>query len=180
MMRTIGSPSEIVKDPVAIKNVIESPAGPRYGRPHNRYGPPTALFSRELALLRYDLEHLEAFQPNSAEIERAFDLIENAVSVSDEEGKREAGLRSILGGLLAGKRQWHVPIDDGSAKPYGVWLEGSCAYLIVEVKNEEGFGGDPFLQGLLMYSKIIAQEKVPSPSCPFRFAKTFQTVSPIP
>ena len=180
-MRTTGSPSEIVKDPSAIKNAVEDPTGPRYGRPSDRFGPSTALFSPELALLKYDLEHLEAFAPNSADVDHAFDLIENAASSFDEEGEREAGLRSILGGLLVGKRQWQVPIADGMTKSYGVRLGKSLAYLIVEAKNELGSGGDPFLQGLLTYSKILAQDQVPFPLCPLlHFTKMPQTVSPIP
>ena len=179
-MRTTSSPSESVKNPVSIRHAIEDPAGPRYGRPSDRFGPPTALFSKELALLRYDLEHLEAFTPKSTDADRAFDLIENAVDFFDDENKREAALRPILGRLLVGKSQWQTLMSNGSAKPDGVWLEEPFTYMIVQVKNEPGLGGDPFLQGLIVYSKTIAQEKVRSPSCPFHPTKMPQTVSHIP
>lgn len=128
--------------------------------------------------MKYDLEHLEAFAPNSPDADRAFDLIGDAVSILDEEGEREVGLRSIPGGLLVGKRQCQVLIADRTTKPYVVWLEESLAYLTVEVKNELGSGGDPLLQGFLVYTKIFAQEKVPSPL--FRSTKIPQTVPRIP
>ena len=174
------SPSESVKSPHHIKRVVENPAGPRYGRPSDRFGPPTALFSKELALLRYDLENLEAFTPNSEGVGFAFTLIESATDFYDDESKRESALRPILGTLLAGNNKWRKPISDRSAKPDGVWLQESFTYLIVEIKNEPGLGGDPFLQGLVVYTKILAQEKVRSPLCPFHPAKMPRTVSPIP
>jgi len=179
-MRTTGSPSDSVKSPSAIKGAVDRPTGPRYGRPSDRFGPPTALFSRELALLRYDLEHLEALAPHSTTADHTFDLIEHAANFFDDDGGREAALRPILGKLLVGKSQWQVPIANRSIKSDGVWFEEFFAYLIVEVKNEAGLGGDPFLQGLVVYSKIIAQEKVPSPSCLFHSTKMPRTVSPIP
>jgi len=164
-MKTTGSPSESVKSHAAIGRAVNNPAGPRYGRPSDRFGPPTALFNKELALLRYDLGHLEAFTPDSVDINNAFVFTENAVEFFTDESKREAALRPILGELLPGKNQWQMPTSGGSARPDGVWLEGSFAYLVAEVKNEPGLGGDPFLQGLLAYSKILAQDEVRSPSC---------------
>lgn len=53
-------------------------------------------------------------------------------------------------------------------------------YLILEANNEPRLGGDPFLQGSVVDNKIIAQEKVPSPPCPFRSAKMPPTVCPVP
>ena len=40
--------------------------------------------------------------------------------------------------------------------------------------------GDPFLQGLIVYNKVIAQGKVLSPSRPFRSAKMTLTVCTVP
>jgi hypothetical protein len=166
-MRTTSSPSESVKSPASVRGAVEDPIGPRYGRPSDRFGPPTALFSPELALLKYDLEHLDVFTPDSVGAGYAFDLIVNAAGFFDEEDKRKAVLRPILEGLLMGWGRWQVPIAGGSAKADGVWLEDLFTYLIVEMKNEPGLGGDPFLQGLVVYSKVLAQEKVQSPSRPF-------------
>jgi hypothetical protein len=88
-MRTAGSPSETIKSPAAIKDVVERPSGPRYGGPSDGFGPPTVLFSPELALLKYDLDHLEAFTPNSTDAERAFNLIEHAGKKFGDKSERE-------------------------------------------------------------------------------------------
>ena len=178
-MRTTGSPSDSVKSPAAIMAAVDRPTGPRYGRPSDRFGPPTALFSRELALLKYDLEHLETFTPHSTIANRTFDLIEHAADFFDDEGGKENALRPVLEKLLVGRSQWQAPIIGRSTKSSGVWLEEFFVYLIVEIKDEPGLGGDPFLQGLVAYSKIIAQEKVPSPSRLLHSTKVPQTVSPI-
>ena len=122
---------------------MEGLTGPRCGRPSDPFDPPTALFNPDPTLLNYDLEHPEAFGPNSADADHAFDPIESAVNVFDEEGEREAGLCSILGGLLAGKMQCQVPIANGTTKPYGVRLEELLAYLIVKVKNKSAPSSAP-------------------------------------
>ena len=181
-MRSTSSPSESVKSFSLIKRTVENPTGPRYGRPSDRFGPPTALFSQELAILRYDLEHLEAFAPNSAGADYAFSLIERAAYFFDDGSIRESALRPILETLLPGNSQWQQQTPDGSAKSEGVWLQGHFAYLIVEVKNEPGLGGDPFLQGAVVYTKILAQDKVRPCSCPFNLHHTQmpQIVSSIP
>ena len=169
-MRTIGSPSEIVKSPTSIKALLEAPNGPRYGRPSGRTGPPTALFSPALALLGHDLEHLDDVEPDAADIAFAFSLIENATGFTDDAGEREAVLRSILGRFL----------EDNSKGSGGTWLEGTFAYPIIEIKHEQGRGGDPFLQGLVVYSKTIAQEEVLFSPCSFHSAVIPRTVSKIP
>jgi hypothetical protein len=179
-MRTTGSPSDSVKNPASVKEAVENPTGPRYGRPSDRFGPPTALFSPELALLRYDLEHLDALAPDSVGVSRAFAFIASAAGFFDDEDERRAELQPMLEDLLKGWGQWQVSIVDGSAKPDGVWLEGIFAYLIVEITGEPGLGGDPFLRSLVVYSKVIAQQKVLSSPCPLYSTKVPQTVSPVP
>ncbi|KAF8326388.1 uncharacterized protein EI90DRAFT_1949019 [Cantharellus anzutake] len=157
-MKTASSPLESVKSPGAIKCAVEGPSGPRYGRPSDRFGPPTALFSPPLARLRYRIEHLDAI-PDRAVALATSDLIELSAGFYEDEIQRGADLRIPLKSLISGTSKWQTETEDGSAKPDGVWLLEGLAYLIVEIKNEPGLGGDPFLQGLITYSKILAQEK---------------------
>jgi len=49
---------------------------------------------------------------------------------------------------------------DGAVNADRVWFEGFFVYLIFELKNEPGLGGDPFLHSLAVYSKIIRQKEV--------------------
>ena len=159
-MKRAPSPSESVESAAAVKRVVLDRGGPRYGRPVRRFGPPTALFSKPLALLKYDLEHLESFTPDPTTLNRAFSLIVGATDFFVDESKREASLKPVLQGLLMGQNKWREQSADQTTKSCGVWLEDHFGYLIVTLKNEPGLGGDPFLQGLLMYGKIITQEKV--------------------
>jgi len=154
------SPSDSVKSASAVKEATIDLRGPRYGRPSYRFGPPTSLFSEPLALLEYNLGHLGSFSPNHGTLNRAFDLITSSTDFFGDEDKREATLKLILGGLLPGMNKWQRPTPGKTAQPYGIWLEEPFAYLIVELKNEPGLGGDPFLQALVSYGKLLVQDEV--------------------
>ena len=159
-MRQGPSPSDSVKSASAVENATIDRHGPRYGRPSDRFGPPTSLFSEPLALLKYNLEHLESFTPNDGMLDRAFNLITSSADFFGGEDNREASLKVILGGFLPGTNTWKRPTPGKTAQPGGIWLEGPFAYLIVGFKNEPGIGGDPFLQALVTYGKLTAQEEV--------------------
>jgi len=154
------SPSDSVKSASAVKDATTDPHGPRYGRPSHRFGPPTSLFSEPLALLEYNLGHLESFTPNHGTLDRAFDLITSSTDFFGDEDKREAVLKLILGGLLPGTNKWQRPTPGKTAQPDAIWLEEPFAYLIVELKNEPGLAGDPFLQTLVSYGKLLVQDEV--------------------
>jgi len=66
-------------------------------------------------------------------------------------------LKSDLRALLPGDVKWQWSTVDKTAKPDGSWFHDIFTYLIVELKSEQGLNGDPFLQGLLTYGKILAQ-----------------------
>ena len=176
-MRMTRSPSESVKNLASIKSAVEDPSGPRFGRPSDRFGPPTVLFSRELALLKHDLDHLGAFMPDYICVGHAHSLIENATNFFNNEGERETVLLPILRRLLVGNSDWRVRILDGSD---GGWLEEFFAYPIIDMKDEQGLGGDPFLRGLVVYGKALAHEKVRYFSYLLHSTTTPRTVSPIP
>jgi len=175
-MKMASSPSEAVMSFASTRDAVEGPSGPRFGRPSDRFGPPTVLFSQELALLRYDLEHLNGLVPDSVDANLAFEFIENATNFSDNEGERELALRPILRGLLADSNRWQALVADG---PGGVWFRETFAYPIIVIKDELGFGGDPFLQGLIVYGKTLAQDKVRFPSCQSYFTTIPRTVSSV-
>jgi len=161
-MRTIGLPSEIIKSPTSIRAFVEA---------INRPGPPTALFSPELALLQYDLEHLDDLDPDPADLAFSRSLNENAGGPTNDAGEREAVLRLILGRFLEKNSEGQV-LTTGRT-----WLEGSFTYPIIEIMH--GFG-DSSLQGLVVYSKTIAQEEVWFSLRPFYSAVIPRTVSKIP
>ena len=176
-MKTTISPSESIKSFASIIAAVESPSGPRYGRPSDRFGPPTVLFSRELALLKYDLEHLNGLIPDSTGATLAFGLIERAAYLFSDEGERKAALQSILERLLVCNSQCQTLVADGSDE---AWAEETFARPIVGIGGGSGFGGDPFLQSLIVYSKALTQKKVRSPSSQLHSTTILQTVSSVP
>ena len=154
------SPSDIVKSAAAINETVSGPSGPRYGRPSDHYGPPTALFSKPLAFLKYSLEHLESFTPHQEILNCAYRLVTGSTDFYPDEALREAFLKEVLSDLFTGENEWQEETSDKKASLGGVWLVSDFAYLIVQSKNEPGLGGDPFLQGLVAYGKIMTQEEV--------------------
>jgi len=159
-IKQTASPSNSVKSASAVKDATIDPAGPRYGRPSHRFGPPTALFSKPLALLKYNLEHLESYSPDTSMLDRAYELIVQATDFFADECTRESALRLTLKKLLPGWSKRQGLTSDKTDKPHAVELEDFSAYVIVELKNEPGLSGDPSLQGLITYAKLITQPKV--------------------
>ena len=153
-------PPDSLESAAAVKKVVLSPTGPRYGRPSHRFGPPTALFSEPLAILKYDLGHLQSFTPNPTTLDHTLNIIASATDFLPDEGKREASSKTVLENLLVGRNEWQQPISDKATEPCGVWLEGFSGYLIVTLKDDLGLGGDPFLQGLAVYGRVTTQDEV--------------------
>ena len=107
-------------------------SGPRYGRAAEHSGPPTALFNKALAVLKYELDHLDELTPSPAVMDSIFSLVTTAADCFQDEGARGIRLQTDLRALLGQNAQWQVPIGNGSVKPNGVWFEGPFAYLIFE------------------------------------------------
>ena len=95
-------------------------------------------------------------------ITSAFDFVTTGAEFFDDEKHRAKNLRKTLKDLLGDNAEWEKMMADGNAKPDGVWVEGphDFAYLVFEIKNEPGLGGDPFLKSLAVYGKIVEQKQV--------------------
>ncbi|KAF9793479.1 hypothetical protein BJ322DRAFT_132244 [Thelephora terrestris] len=151
------SPSDSIKDFNKIKRTVTFPSGPRYGRPSHRFGPPTVLFNDALARLKYDLEHLDKFTPPHQKLCHAFSLTTIAADFHSSDEERFKSLKDPLKELLGTEASWKESVASGSTIPDGLWLEGPFAYMIFELKNEPGLGGDPFLQSLVVYGNAVKQ-----------------------
>jgi hypothetical protein len=141
---------------------LENTIGPRYGRPCERYGPPTVLFNRELAILKHDLENFEQFGQNFEGVDDAFQFICSSARLFRDEQSRGELVRQSLEKLLPLEAQWQEDVAEGKAKPDGIWIESGFAYMIYELKNEQGLGGDPFLRSLCVYGHLVKQDHVTS------------------
>ncbi|KAF9787382.1 hypothetical protein BJ322DRAFT_1107440 [Thelephora terrestris] len=152
------SPSDSVKSFAAIKSTVLDAGGLYYGR-HDRFGPHTALFNKELALLKYEIDHPEQSIPDETILAHAITFVQTAAKFFDGEITRESQLHPMMETLLGSKGNWQQPTNSQSAKPDVVWSEEGFACLIAEIKNEQGLGGDPFLQSLVVYKKFIREKK---------------------
>ncbi|KAF9787380.1 hypothetical protein BJ322DRAFT_1055045 [Thelephora terrestris] len=152
------SPSDSVMSFAAIESTVLDAGGLYYGR-HDRFGPHAALFNKELALLKYEIDHPERLIPDETTLAHAINFVETAAKFFDAEITRESELHSILENLLGSESDWQQPTNSRSAKPGVVWSEEGFACLIAEIKNEQGLGGDPFLQSLVVYKKFIREKK---------------------
>ena len=94
--------------------------------------------------------------PRPTDASNAFELVTTAVNFFENEDQRRGALEEIINALVGIDGMWPGEIG-AEAKPDGLWLEGSFAYLVFLLKNEPGLGGDPFLQGLATYGKIVKQ-----------------------
>jgi len=110
--------------------------------------------------LKYNLGHLESLEPDYRTLDHAFDLITSSANFFADEDQREERLKVTLGGLLPGKCVWREKTSSQTAKPAGVWLQGPFTYILAELKNEPGLGGDPFLRSLVAYGKFTAEDEV--------------------
>ena len=117
-----------------------------------------------MARLKHDLDHLELFTPDYETLGQVLDLVTTSTDFFDDDGVREWVLRPTLEILLPGSVKWRGSTVDGEAKLCGAWFQDLFTYLITEIKNEPGLGGDPFLQGVITYGKITAQKAVRSSS----------------
>ena len=93
-------------------------------------------------------------------LDHAFNFIVQAANFFADEEEREIGLKHFLESLLPGRTEWQRSTSGKSAKPSAVWLQGVFAYVVLELKNEPGLSGDPFLQSLITYAKLTTQDEV--------------------
>jgi hypothetical protein len=124
--RTLGgsvSPSDTIKSATAVKAAVTNPDGPRYGRPSDRFGPPTVLFNKALARLKYELDNPEKLVPRTACTRGAHDLIITATNFFGDEDQGRDALEHIINTLVG--EEGNFPGEVGKeAKPDDLWVEG--------------------------------------------------------
>ena len=114
-------------------------------------------------------------------LDRAFNLIIQATDFFTDEDKREGALKLTLENLLPGRSEWQRSTSGKTAKPDAIWLEECFAYVLLELKNEPGLSGDPFLQCLIAYAKLTAQPEVFFQTLPNNFPPLIHiAVCPVP
>ncbi|TFY76761.1 hypothetical protein EWM64_g7249 [Hericium alpestre] len=152
------SPSEGIKTEKGIKKFMNEDNLIHCHRPAENYGPPIALFNHALARLKHSLDHLDQLEdPSYLTLEQCHELIVEASVLYDSEDSRKKALRPILNRLLGDGGRWEATLEGRARIPDAIW--GDIAQLIFEMKNEDGLGGNATLQGTIVFTKVLAQEK---------------------
>ncbi|KAK7447112.1 hypothetical protein VKT23_013751 [Stygiomarasmius scandens] len=151
-LATAPSPSSGSHNP---ESCYTGPSGARGGRPATYHGPSNALFDPYLAQLSHELRNLHLVEVTSEVIHAAYRLLTISANFYPDDSARGQAVQLILREIFPGG-VWQTRIANGQAKPVAFWLLS----LIFELKNEKGNGGDPEVQTILDYIKILSDEEL--------------------
>ncbi|KAG5649766.1 hypothetical protein H0H81_002108 [Sphagnurus paluster] len=140
------------------------------GRPG---GVPVAIFNPALATLQFRLDHLDQVQVDHRDITNATQYLADAVKVHHDKAARERAIKDNIDGAIGQHGSWNKKIGwAGGIKPSCCWWHEDFLVAVMELKNTVGLDGNPLVQVIVDYSKIISQEKYK----PFRDFCNFPTV----
>ena len=128
------------------------------GRPS---GVPAAIFNPALAILQHRLDHLDHVNATRQDVMHAADYLNHAIGFYSDETSREKALQGLLDVAVDQGGSWNKQLSwaDG-IKPDCCWWHKEFLTTVLELKNTVGLAGNPVLQAIVDYSKIISQEKV--------------------
>ena len=158
-LRPASSPSEIIGSVTKIRELLEGVATHIYlGRPS---GAPAAIFNPALATLQHRLDHLDHVNVTRQDVMHAADYLNQAIGFYSDETGREKALKGLLDIAVDHGGSWKKQLNwaDG-IKPDCCWWHKEFLIMVLELKNTVGLAGNPVLQAIVDYSKIISQEKV--------------------
>ncbi|KAJ2935845.1 hypothetical protein H1R20_g1250, partial [Candolleomyces eurysporus] len=121
---------------------------------------PVAIFSPPLARLEHRIDILEQAPVSRAKIDRAGSLLSNLIGFCKDENERRNLIKSDMENLLGEPGQWETSIPGAKIKPDAVWWHGDFPCTVLRLKNLSGVGGNPVIQGMVDFSKIISSEKL--------------------
>ena len=158
-LRPASSPSEIIGSVTKIRELLEGVAAHIYlGRPS---GAPAAIFNPALATLQHRLDHLDQVTVTRQDVMHAADYLNQAIGFYSDETGREKALKGLVDIAVDQGGSWNTQLKwaDG-IKPDCCWWHKEFLITVLELKNTVGLAGNPALQAIVDYSKIISQEKV--------------------
>ena len=131
------------------------------GRPG---GAPAAIFNPVLAILQRRLEDLEKVDVSVTQVRLAIQYLQARLPYYTGELDRETAINGLVDAAIGMKGVWGLKISwAGNIAPNAIWWSDEFPILILELKNSMGLGGDAFLQAVIVYSKLVTQEKVECP-----------------
>ena len=164
------TPSAAVTSPDAIQTAAESLI---YGRPVEAHGLQPALYNRAIAQLVYDLENLDTVYPHPS-VEHLVRCI-RFIGVSNKfytgQNAEKTRLEDLYSydGIFFEDPYENIEVEGAvqGARVGVLFVEKACVYGVLELKNESGLHGDPFLQAMVSYAKANQDKKV-STRCIYR------------
>ncbi|KAF7366663.1 hypothetical protein MSAN_00924200 [Mycena sanguinolenta] len=162
-LRTLPSPSACPSDP---QQLFEHP-GILAGRPFGRCGPPTSIFDTHLAGLNDVLHDLPDAVPvpSSTKIACALEFLRVSIHFYGEnENAYDTPMEDLLRALAKdlfrlNNGWWHDSVSSESTHGQGGSGSGLIAYglgWIYVLKPQKGVGGDPEVQAIAEYAKLLA------------------------
>ncbi|KAG5651027.1 hypothetical protein H0H81_010155 [Sphagnurus paluster] len=136
-------------------------------------GAPAAIFNPALAALQSRLNHLDEVQVDSQDITNATEYLDAASRTYRDENIRERVIKQNVNVAIGRHGSWNLKLDwaDG-IKASCCWWHEDFLVMVMELKNTVGLDGNPLVQAIADYAKIISQEKYK----PFRDFCNFPTV----
>ena len=157
-LRPSSSPSDIIVHPPKIRELLEGiRAHIHLGRPG---AAPAAIFNPALVTLQQRLDNLDQVQVDRKDVKYATDHLKQAVKFYDEPIRAEA-IKEMVNVAIGQDGDWGTQLSwaDG-IKPDCCWWYKEFLIMVLELKNVLGLDGNPVLQAIVDYSKIVSQEKV--------------------
>ncbi|KAF4564449.1 hypothetical protein EYR36_002383 [Pleurotus pulmonarius] len=133
------SPSSIVGSAATLKNFL------------NAHGHPRRLL---------DLEHVDV---TPQDIAYASSFLGATVQFYDDEAQHRTAIKPQVDNLMGTAGIWATKLEWlNNIEPDAIWWQeqGKFATGILELKNVHGVSGDPFVQSLADYSKIVANSRL--------------------
>lgn len=130
------------------------------------------MFSPLLAALQRRLLDLDHVDVTLQDITYASSFLSATVQFYDDEAQRQAAIKPQVNNLMGTAGIWVKKLEWlSNIEPDAIWWQEQDKFAtgILELKNVHGVSGDPFVQSLADYSKIVANSRVHSFTCPCPF-----------
>lgn len=118
------------------------------------------MFSPPLAHLQRDLAELDHLEVSEHDVSNASYFLGATAMSCHDEGSRQDAIPQLVDRLIGEPgRRWQE-VDWVGSQPAATWWQGEFPIAILELKNAPGIGGDPFVQSLADYCRIVSDPQV--------------------
>ncbi|EGO20791.1 hypothetical protein SERLADRAFT_477272 [Serpula lacrymans var. lacrymans S7.9] len=119
------------------------------------------MFSPPLAHLQRALAELGDLEVTEHDVSHASSFLSSTIMSYHNEDSRRNAIRQHVDHLMGEPGQWEERLDRvGNIQPDASWWQGEFPVTILKLKNAPGIGGDPFVQSLADYSKIVSDPQL--------------------